>query len=273
MVELVRSSIGIGPDLARATVRSFSADWRLNLLRTGGAALLVITEAIGALILLHRFDGIGGWTTSEVLLLFGVADAGLGLGMLAADPLEPKTFSQLLRDGRFDQVLTRPMSPLVWVVATDIQVRYVGRMAAGAVIAAIALVTSGAAITLAAVALLGLAIVAMGVTVMAILTIGAAITMYTVEGTEVLNAFTYGGSMMAGWPLQIYAGALRAVFVWAVPVGVSVYVPVLWVLGRDGPPGAGRAMLALVPVLVTLFCAVAAGAWRVGLARYTGTGG
>lgn len=273
MVESLRASIGIGPDLARATLRSFSSDWRLNALRTGGAALLVVTEAIGALILLHRFDGIGGWTTSEVLLLFGVADAGLGLGMLVADPLEPPTFSQLLRDGRFDQVLTRPMSPLVWVVATDIQIRYVGRMVAGAAIAGVALATSGAPVTPAALALLLLATVAMGLTVMAILTMGAAITMYTIEGTEVLNAFTYGGATMAGWPLQIYTGALRAVFVWAVPVGVSVYVPVLWVLGREGPAGAGRNLLALVPVLVAAFCGLAAGAWRLGLARYTGTGG
>ncbi|MDE0803541.1 MAG: ABC-2 family transporter protein [Acidimicrobiales bacterium] len=272
MVDAIRSSIGIGPELVRATLRGFSADWRLNLLRTGGAALLVVTEAIGAIILLHRFEGIGGWTTAEVLLLFGVADAGLGLGMLVADPLEPPTFSQLLRDGRFDQVLTRPMSPLVWVVATDIQIRYVGRFVAGAIIALVALVTSGAAVTPAAVALLVLATVSMALTVVAILTIGAAITMYTIEGTEVLNAFTYGGATMAGWPLQIYAGALRAVFVWAVPVGVSVYVPVLWILGRDGPGGAGRDLLAFVPVLVLTFCVVAAGAWRAGLSRYTGAG-
>jgi ABC-2 type transport system permease protein len=244
----------------------------MNLLRTAGAGMLVISEAIGALILLDRFGGIGGWSPSEVLLLFGLADAGLGLGMLLADPLEPPTFSQLLRDGRFDQVLTRPVSPLVWVVSTDIQIRYLGRLATGLLVAGIALVTSGAPVTPAAVALMVFATVAMGVTIVAILTIGAAITMFTVEGTEVLNAFTYGGAAMAGWPLQIYAGALRAVFVWAVPVGVSVYVPTLWILGREGPAGAGRAMLAVVPVLVAAFCVAAAMAWRAGLARYTGAG-
>ncbi len=244
----------------------------MGVLQTLGAGVLVLSEAVGALILLDRFGGIGGWSASEVLLLFGLADAGLGIGMLAADPLEPPTFSQLLRDGRFDQVLTRPISPLLFVVSTDIQIRYVGRVAAGAVIAAIALATSGAAVTPGAVALMALAAVAMGVTVTAILTIGAAITMFTIEGTEVLNAFTYGGATMAGWPLQIYSGALRAVFVWAVPVGVSVYLPTLWILGRDGPAGAGRWMLPLVPVLVATFCAGAALSWRIGLRRYTGIG-
>ncbi|WP_436796138.1 ABC transporter permease [Actinospongicola halichondriae] len=264
-----RSMVG---HLVAATARSFSATGRMAVLQTAGAALLVVCEAVGALILLDRFGGIGGWTASEVLLLFGLADAGLGLGMLAADPLEPPTFSQLLRDGRFDQVLTRPISPLLFVVATDIQIRYLGRFAAGWVIATIALVTSGAAVSIAAVALMVLATVAMAVTVAALLVIGASITMFTIEGTEVLNAFTYGGATMAGWPLQIYSGALRAVFVWAVPVGVSVYVPTLWILGRDGPSGAGRWMLPLVPLLVAAFCGAAALSWRVGLRRYTGVG-
>ncbi len=263
---------GIVPHLVGATARSFSATGRLGLLQTLGAGMLVISEAVGALILLDRFGGIGGWTASEVLLLFGLADAGLGVGMLVADPLEPPTFSQLLRDGRFDQVLTRPISPLIFVVSTDIQIRHIGRVVAGGVIALVALATSGAPITPAAIALMVLATAAMGVTVAAILTIGAAITMFTIEGTEVLNAFTYGGATMAGWPLQIYAGALRAVFVWAVPVGVSVYLPTLWILGRDGPSGAGRWMLPLVPVLVAAFCAFAAVSWRAGLRRYTGVG-
>lgn len=258
--------------LVSATARSFSATGRMAVLQTLGAGLLVACEAAGALILLDRFDGIGGWTASEVLLLFGLADAGLGIGMLVADPLEPPTFSQLLRDGRFDQVLTRPISPLLFVVSTDVQIRYLGRVVAGVVIAVVALGTSGAAITPAAGALMALSAIAMGVTVAAILTVGAAITMFTIEGTEVLNAFTYGGATMAGWPLQIYSGVLRAVFVWAVPVGVSVYVPTLWILGREGPSGAGRWMLPLVPLLVATFCGAAALSWRAGLRRYTGAG-
>ena len=258
--------------LARATLRSFATDRRMGVFQILGGALLVVSEATGALVLVDRFGSIGGWTASEVLLLFGLADAGLGLGMLVADPFEPPTFSQLLRDGRFDLVLTRPISPLVWVAANDIQVRFVGRIVAGSAVAVAALLTTDAPVTLATGALMLLAVVAMGITVAAILTIGAAITMYTIEGTEVLNAFTYGGATLAGWPLQIYSSVLRAVFVWAVPVGVSVYVPTLWIVGRDGVAGAQRWFLPLIPLLVAAFVAVAAGSWRLGLRRYAGAG-
>ena len=62
-------------------------------------------------------------------------------------------------------------------------------------------------------------------------------------------------------------------FVWVVPVGLVVYVPALWVLDRPGPAGVDRGLLPLVPLVVLAFCAVAAAAWRAGLARYRGAGG
>lgn len=258
--------------LASASVRGFSADLSMNLLRVVAQALNIAAEGLGAWFLLDRAGGLGGWSTAEVLVLFGIAEMGLGLGMLVAEPLEPPTFSQLLRDGRFDQALTRPFPPWLWVVATDVQVRNCGRIAAGTVITVGAAIAAGVPLSVANVALVGLAAFAMGAVVAGLLTIGAAFTMWTIEGSEILNAFTYGGATLAGWPLQIYAGALRAVFLWAVPVGAAVYVPTLFLVDRQGPPGAGRSMLVLLPALVAAFCAVAAGIWRAGLRHYTGTG-
>lgn len=269
---VVRQRPGVLLALVRASVRSFSASLRMNVLRSWGAAMVVFSEAAGVAILLGRFDGIGGWSTAEVLVLVGIADAGLGLGLLIGEGLEPPNFSQLLRDGRFDQILTRPVSPLTWLITTDVQIRNLGRAAGGMIVLAGAGVAAGIDASAVSLALAAVAVVAMTITVVAVLIIGAAITMYTVEGTEVLNAFTYGGAVLAGWPLQIYNSALRATFVWLVPIGLSVYVPTLWLLDRQGPPGAGRWMLGLVPVVVAAFCAVASMAWRVGLRRYSGVG-
>ena len=269
MVETLRIIGALG----RASIRSYSANPITNGLRTLGTASVLWAEAYAVTVLLDRFGGIGGWTTGEVLVLLGVADAGLGIGMLLGESLEPPEFSQLLRDGRFDQALTRPMAPLLWVMATDVQVRNVGRVVAGVSILTAGLVLADVTVGPVDVALLLLGVAAMATTILSILVIGASITMWTIEGTEVLNAFTYGGAVLAGWPMQIYASALRAVFVWLVPVGVAVYVPALWVLDRSGPAGAGRGLLPLVPLLVAAFCGVAGLAWRGGVARYRGAGG
>jgi ABC-2 type transport system permease protein len=265
--------VGLTMFVARASVRAFSASARMNLLRLSGQAVTVGTEAVGAWILLDRAGGLGGWTTAEVLVLVGIAEAGLGLGMLVCEGLEPPTFSQMLREGRFDQALTRPVAPWLWVVANDIQIRNAGRVLAGVTVLVLAGAHADVGLSPAVLALVLGAVAAMAVTVGAVLTIGAAITMWTIEGTEVLNSFTYGGAALAGWPLHIYSGVLRAAFVWVVPVGAAVYVPTLWLLGRDGIGGADRWMLPLVPVLVAGFCLAAAGAWRAGVRHYAGAGG
>ncbi len=267
------SSVPVALVLASASVRSFSSSLRMNVLRTLGASVLVWSEALAVIFLLTAFDGIAGWSTAEVLLLLGIADAGLGLGMLLGEPLEPPTFSQLLRDGRFDQVLTRPMSPLLWVIVNDVQIRNVGRVLAGLAIATGGAGAAGVSLTPAAVALVLGAITAMATIVVAILAIGAAITMWTIEGTEVLNAFTYGGATLSGWPLQIYSSALRAVFLWVVPVGAAVYLPTLRLLDREGIGIANQDLLPALPLLVAAFCALAVVAWKAGLRHHTGAGG
>lgn len=263
---------GIVGHLIAASVRTFAADLRGNLLRAGGSALTPIAEAVGVAILMGRFETLAGWDAPSVLVLFGLATAGLGLGMLVAEPLEPPTFSQLLRDGRFDAALTRPLSPWLWVVANDVQIRNLGRVVTGSGIAAYGFAQADARWTATGIGLLVLSVAAMGLVVAAILTVGAAVTLWTVEGTEVLNAFTYGGSSLAGWPLDIYSSALRFIFLWVVPAGTVVYLPAARALGRSGTAIDHIPLLA-VPALVATSAAGAALIWQRGLRHHRGAGG
>lgn len=258
--------------LVGGSVRSLAGGGAGAAFRTLGSALLVASEAVGVGFLVDRAGGVGGWTVAEVLLLLGIADAGLGLGMLAAEPLEPPVFSQQLRDGRFELALTRPVSPLVLLTAGDVQLRNLGRVVAGAGLVVGAWAVDGPPVTAGAVALIGGAALAMGVVVASVLVVGAAITMWTVEGTEVLNAFTYGGATVSGWPLHIFEPALRAVFLWFVPVGLAVYVPVLAALDRDGVGVVGPGLVPVVPVVVIAFAGVARLLWALGLRRYLTVG-
>lgn len=263
---------GAAVALVRASLRGFSASPIGNVTRTLGAVLLVVTEAIGAIFLLDRAGGLGGWTTAEVVVLVAVAGTGLGIGMAVGAPLEPPSFAQWLRDGRFDMALTRPISPWLWVVVTDVQIRQLGRVVGGALVLAWAVPRLPSGMDPWAIVLLPMAVACMAVVVLSLLTAGAALTMWTVEGSEILNSFTYGGATLAGWPLQIYASGLRFVFLWIVPIGAAVYVPVLVVLDRAGPPGVGPALLPFVPLAATLSAALAGAAWRAGLAHHVGTG-
>jgi ABC-2 type transport system permease protein len=258
--------------LALAAVEAKAHRRGLLVARTAGAATMVVFETLGVVLLLDRFGGLGGWETGDVVVLLGLGQAALGFAMLAADTLEPPAFSLLVREGRLDPLLTRPFPVLLSVMTSDLQVRELGRGAAGLGVvawgAALADVEWGAGSLGAA----ALALVCCTAVVVAVLVLGAAATLYTVEGNELVNAFTYGGAALTANPLQIYGSVLRFVFLWLVPVGLAVYVPALHVLDREGPPGIPGSLLPLTPVFTVAFAAVAGLAWRRGLRHYASTG-
>jgi ABC-2 type transport system permease protein len=266
------ADVAVAGQLAVAAVRAKSLQPALLVARTLGAAVIIVVEAIGVALLIDRFGGLGGWATGDVLLLVGIGEAGLGFGLLVGDTLEPPAFSLLVREGRLDSLLVRPIPVLLSVVTSDVQVREVGRGAAGIGVALWGAWQADVDWTPARAAVAVMAVVCCAVIVLAVLLLGAASTLYTVEGSEFVNAFTYGGAALAANPLQIYSSALRFLFLWVVPFGLAVYVPALHVLDRTGPPGIPASLLVVTPLATVAFATVAGLAWRRGVRHYASTG-
>ena len=258
--------------LAAAAVRSKAVRPGLLAVRTLGSAALVLFETVGIVLVLDRFGGVAGWGSGDVAVLVGLGEAGLGFAMLAGDTLEPPAFSLLVREGRLDPLLARPFPVLLSVMTSDVQLREVGRGLAGLGAVAWGASQAGVDWTPGRLGVAALAVLCCAAVVLAVLVLGASATLYTVEGSELVNAFTYGGAALSANPLQIYSSALRFVFLWVVPFGLAVYVPALHVLDREGPPGAPASLLAVTPLATVVFAAVAGLAWRRGLRHYASTG-
>jgi ABC-2 type transport system permease protein len=77
---------------------------------------------------------------------------------------------------------------------------------------------------------------------------------------------------LASFPMEVHASAVRLVFTWVLPFGLTVYVPALVLLDKPGIAGLAPAMLAATPALTVLVCALAWLGWRAGVRSYLGTG-
>ncbi len=237
-----------------------------------GTALISLVEVIGIVLLLDRFGSIAGWHTADVVVLVGLGACGQGLALTVGNRLEPDNISLLLRRGTFDQVLTRPVSPLGWVVSSYVDIRQLGRLAAGVGMLVWAGQRAGVAWTPAHLAVAALAVGCCAVVVFALLVAGAALTFYTVQGSEVVNVALFGGPYLSGYPMQIYGSATRFVFTWVLPFALTVYVPALTLLGRAGPPDLGAGLLWLTPIGAGWVAFLARIAWRRAIRHYVGAG-
>ncbi len=259
-------------DLAAASVKAVTTSRGLLILRSTGEIGLVLAEVMAPVVLASRFGSIAGWSGAEVAMLIGVSRAGQGFAYLLGRGLDPANFAPTVRDGSFDRVLVRPVPPLVWMMTSDIQLRYLFRGFTGTAIVVVAGRGAGMPWTAPNVALLVVAAAACGTMLLAINVLGASLTLITSEGSEITNLLGDGGLGLISFPLDLYGSPLRFVFTFVIPVGLCVYVPLLVVLGRDGPGVLGAGLLWALPAVLGGFVAASSLAWRLALTHYRSSG-
>jgi ABC-2 type transport system permease protein len=239
-------------------------------LQVAGQFFATFVDFISVAVLFHRFPTIDGWSFGEVAFLYGTGAVAFALADLTVGDFE--RLALMVREGTFDRVMTRPVSAFAQVLAADFQLRRLGRAAQGALVLVIALSMVDIAWSPLKVLVL-LAGIASGVVIFAcIFVAGAAISFWTLQDSEVLNVFTYGGSELVSYPMTIYGSWLRRFFTFVIPLAFVTYLPALVVLDRSDPFALPRALHFASPLVALLFVVVARGLWSLGLRHYQSTG-
>ena len=266
----LRSGLSLYWWLLGAQVRS-QVQYRGSFaLQTLGQALSTFVDFIGLLLLFHRFPSLAGWSLGEVAFLYGLGGVSFALSDMASGGFD--RLSVFIQTGTFDRVLTRPVGAFLQMLASDFQIRRVGRVLQALMALAVSLLLVDVAWTPAKL-LVALSAVVSGVVIFcAIWVIGAAITFWTVQTSEVTNVFTYGGSELVGHPMPIYATWLRHFFTFVVPLAFVTYLPALYILDRPDPLGLPRVLQLCSPLVAAAFFLAARGAWSFGVRHYQSTG-
>jgi ABC-2 type transport system permease protein len=243
---------------------------RSFVLQIIGNALAHLGEMISIFFLFDHFGALGGWTVGEFAFLYGTSSLSFAVAHVFASGLAG--FSEQVRRGEFDRLLTRPMSAFLQVLASDVQLRRLGGLVQGVVALAIAFRLTDIPWTPGRVAYLPIALVSAAVLFVALFSLDATFSFWTTEGTEAMNAITYGGSYVAIYPLHIFDDWLRTLFLWIVPLGFVVYFPALYVLDKPVPLGLPGWLRFVAPFAALGFWLVALWLWRLGVRRYRSTG-
>lgn len=248
----------------RAALTYRMSFWMLTI----GGLFLGGLDMVGILVMFQTVDTLGGFTLTEVAFLYGAAGFGLAVADLVVGQVE--RLGQLVRLGKLDVMMIRPLPLLIQVCAEQFALRRVSRvlLTAGIFGWGAAYVDWTPLRVAVAASMLACGAVIFGAVWIAF----ASIQFWTADSAEIANAFTYGGSTVTQYPLAIYPSEVIKALTFAVPLAFVNWYPALYILDRDDPLGQPTAFQFASPVAALVLVGVAGLVWRTGVRHYTSTG-
>ena len=251
----------------RSQVSYRSSFW----LDVGTSLCVGVVEFIELYVILWNVPIFGGLGFREAALVFALGNVGFALADMIFGQLDAMPTN--LRLGRLEVLLVRPMPLLAQLLTADFQLRRLGRVAVGVVIAALVLpgldldYRPGVVYLLIVTPLVGAAIYG------AFFATAGGLQFFLVDGAEFTSGFVYGGSYAGQLPGSVLIAPVRILFTFVFPATVTAYLPALLILGLPGPPFLPAWLGWWAPVFAVWAWLLAWLAWRAGLRRFTGAGG
>ena len=237
-----------------------------------GTSLSTILTFATLAFVFQRFGNIAGWTLGEVAFLYGMVEAAFGVMDMLFSGFDPQNFGKQVRLGRMDQLLLRPVDITLQIFGSEFIMRRLGRILQGLLVLGIAIGMVEIHWTAAKLIFMPVILISLVCFFGGLFIIGATITFWTYESIEVVNIFTYGGSEMMSYPMNIYQNWLRQFFTYIIPAIFLVYYPALFLLGKPDPFKMPIFAPFLAPFVGLGVLLVAWLFWNYGLRHYQSTG-
>ncbi|MCP2278653.1 ABC transporter permease [Nocardia amikacinitolerans] len=255
----------------RSRIRAQRA-YRLSFASEVFSAFLIgVVEFAEVWVIFHNVRVLGGLDMHGALLLFGLSNTTFALAQVLVGHLD--TLPTLIRMGTLDAYHLRPQPLLLQLVTGDVSLRRFARAAVAIVVLVIGLLQNDIDWEPAAFALLAMTLSCGILLFGGIFVCAAGLQFFLIDGSELTNSFTYGGSFAAMQPASVFPLPLKLVFGFAIPVAFTAYLPTIALLGLPGPPLLPSWLVWFTPLATLWIWLLALGLWRLGTRHYQGGGG
>ncbi|WP_328410303.1 ABC transporter permease [Nocardia sp. NBC_00403] len=235
------------------------------------AFLIGLVEFAEVWVIFHNVRVLGGLDLDGALLLFGLSNTSFALAQVLFGHLD--SLPVLIRMGTIDAYYLRPQPLLLQLITSDISLRRLARASVAIVVLGLGLIRNDICWGPDTLALLA-ATLTSGIAVFGGLFVCAAgAQFFLIDGSELTNSFTYGGSFAAMQPASVFPTPLKLLFGFAIPVSFTAYLPTIALLDLPGPPLLPAWLAWLTPLAAIWVWLLALGLWRIGTRHYQGGGG
>lgn len=240
------------------------------LLMIVGFMIVATTELLGIFFIFHHVKSIKGWTSWEIVYLYAIASISFGIAEFLSAGIHQVPL--LIQSGEFSQFLTRPLSPLFQILSHKVLLFKLGRSLQGIFALIIALINLKIVWNLLNITLLFISIFSSIIIYISLFLLSATLCFWTIQSTELFNAFTYGGHTMTQFPISIYRNWMKKVFLFIIPIAFSSYFPSIIILNKSEPLGYPRFFAYISPFVALTFTGFSIFLWNIGINHYQSTG-
>ncbi|MCR5249805.1 MAG: ABC transporter permease [Lachnospiraceae bacterium] len=225
----------------------------------------------GFLVIFRNFDNIAGWSRDEVLFMFTTSWLAYSLSCFFFwSPM--KDMGELIRSGKFDLYLTRPIGPMLYMVLQQFQYTFIPRLVLSVYfwirsMSKLSIAWNAQSLLWYAVNMLSAFVIFSSITVFT-----GSISFWTVKSEEIVSLLTnnnYGLKNYTDYPVTIYNKGVRFLLCFIVPYAFTGYYPVAGLLGKPLPHPC---FAYLSPLIAFVSLVAAKFLWSSGLGHYNSAG-
>lgn len=163
-----------------------------------------------------------GWTVWEVLALQSIFSMSKGIASICLSSVMWVTMDHV-REGSFETVLLKPVSPLFYIISTNFSVSNIGLFAGGLIVLIVSLAHTGIAGPAAAAS--SIVLFVGGVFCAAGIYLSMAAISFVWIGNSRLDEISSSISNFGNYPVGIFANALRIVIAFVIPASMIGALP------------------------------------------------
>jgi ABC-2 type transport system permease protein len=225
----------------------------------------------GLWILMDKFKLIQGWTMWEVFLIYSLILVSYALCSFFFRTPMFNDIENLVRTGRFDIVLIRPMNALLYTMLGRPTIAYFGHLLVGIVVFSVCFRHLNIDWTFLKVLFLILTIVGAALIYAAMYLITATLSFWIVRMDTILMTFMISAEFIH-YPVSIYAKFIQFILTFVLPYAFVNYYPAYYLLGKDTGNLFHPVLQFLTPVVGVILFSLAYWFWTIGINRYESTG-
>jgi len=232
------------------------------------AMLIGEITTIGFLwVLFSHVPQIAGWQFWEVLFLYALIALQTALGGFLCSGFW--NIPHYIRSGQLDQVLVRPLAPLLQMATLHLDLRNIGRLGISSAMLVLAIRQIHSAWGLWQQAYFVATLLGSTLLLNSLFFLPRCLAFWTLSDTNSIADWLWNVIDFAKYPLSAYTRPIQFVLTWLIPLAFISYYPAAFLLGKPlAQPWLGY----LAPLAGPLAAVVALTVWRRGLLRYQSSG-